>query len=129
MVHNNSGHPGGSLGCAEFLTALYFRIMNHKSNFKMDGIGEDLFFLSNGHISPVFYSILSRSGYFDIKELSSFRKINSRLQGHPTTHENLEGVRMASGSLGQGLSVSIGAAETKKLNNDPNIVYTSSWGR
>ena len=125
MVHaNNSGHPGGSLGCAEFLTALYFRIMKHNTAFKMDGIGEDLFFLSNGHISPVFYSVLSRIGYFDIKELSSFRKINSRLQGHPTPYEGLEGVRMASGSLGQGLSVSIGAAITKKLNNDPNIVYT-----
>lgn len=125
MVHaNNSGHPGGSLGCAEFLTALYFRIMKHNTAFNMDGIGEDLFFLSNGHISPVFYSVLSRIGYFDIKELSSFRKINSRLQGHPTPYEGLEGVRMASGSLGQGLSVSIGAAITKKLNNDPNIVYT-----
>ena len=125
MVHaNNSGHPGGSLGCAEFLTALYFRIMKHNTAFKMDGIGEDLFFLSNGHISPVFYSVLSRIGYFDIKELSSFRKINSRLQGHPTPYEGLEGVRMASGSLGQGLSVSIGAAITKKLNKDPNIVYT-----
>ncbi len=125
MVHaNNSGHPGGSLGCAEFLTALYFRIMKHNTAFKMDGIGEDLFFLSNGHISPVFYSVLSRIGYFDIKELSSFRKINSRLQGHPTPYEGLEGVRMASGSLGQGLSVSIGAAITKKLNNDPNLVYT-----
>jgi len=125
MVHaNNSGHPGGSLGCAEFLTALYFRIMKHNTAFKMDGIGEDLFFLSNGHISPVFYSVLSRIGYFDTKELSSFRKINSRLQGHPTPYEGLEGVRMASGSLGQGLSVSIGAAITKKLNNDPNLVYT-----
>ena len=125
MVHaNNSGHPGGSLGCAEFLTALYFRIMKHNTAFKMDGIGEDLFFLSNGHISPVFYSVLSRIGYFDIKELSSFRKIDSRLQGHPTPYEGLEGVRIASGSLGQGLSVSIGAAITKKLNNDPNIVYT-----
>ena len=125
MVHaNNSGHPGGSLGCAEFLTALYFRIMKHNTAFNMDGIGEDLFFLSNGHISPVFYSVLSRIGYFDIKELSSFRKINSRLQGHPTPYEGLEGVRMASGSLGQGLSVSIGAAITKKLNNDPNLVYT-----
>tara|TARA_B100000963_G_scaffold125587_1_gene109574 strand:+ start:3589 stop:4434 length:846 start_codon:yes stop_codon:yes gene_type:complete len=125
MVHaNNSGHPGGSLGCAEFLTALYFRIMKHKTDFNMDGIGEDLFFLSNGHISPVFYSVLSRIGYFDTKELSSFRKINSRLQGHPTPYEGLEGVRIASGSLGQGLSVSIGAAITKKLNNDPNLVFT-----
>ena len=125
MVHaNNSGHPGGSLGCAEFLTALYFRIMNHSTEFKMDGIGEDIFFLSNGHISPVLYSVLSRSGYFNIKELFSFRKINSRLQGHPTPYEGLEGIRIASGSLGQGLSVSIGAALTKKLNNDPNLVFT-----
>ena len=125
MVHaNNSGHPGGSLGCAEFLTALYFRIMKHNTKFNMDGIGEDLFFLSNGHISPVLYSVLSRRGYFNIKELSSFRKINSRLQGHPTPYEGLEGIRMASGSLGQGLSVSIGAALTKKLNNDPNLVFT-----
>ena len=125
MVHaNNSGHPGGSLGCVEFFTALYFEVMNHNSNFSMDGINEDLFFLSNGHISPVYYSILARSGYFDVSELSTFRKINRRLQGHPTTHENLEGVRIASGSLGQGLSVAIGAAETKKLNNDPNIVFS-----
>ena len=125
MVHaNNSGHPGGSLGCAEFLTALYFRIMKHNTKFNMDGIGEDLFFLSNGHISPVLYSVLSRSGYFSVKELSSFRKINSRLQGHPTPYEGLEGIRMASGSLGQGLSVSIGAALTKKLNNDSNLVFT-----
>ena len=125
MVHaNNSGHPGGSLGCAEFLTALYFRIMKHNTKFNMDGIGEDLFFLSNGHISPVLYSVLSRRGYFNVKELSSFRKINSRLQGHPTPYEGLEGIRMASGSLGQGLSVSIGAALTKKLNNDPNLVFT-----
>tara|TARA_B100002052_G_scaffold189922_1_gene173056 strand:- start:32849 stop:33694 length:846 start_codon:yes stop_codon:yes gene_type:complete len=125
MVHaNNSGHPGGSLGCAEFLTALYFRIMRHNTKFNMDGIGEDLFFLSNGHISPVLYSVLSRRGYFNVKELSSFRKINSRLQGHPTPYEGLEGIRMASGSLGQGLSVSIGAALTKKLNNDPNLVFT-----
>ena len=125
MVHaNNSGHPGGSLGCAEFLTVLYFRIMKHNTKFNMDGIGEDLFFLSNGHISPVLYSVLSRRGYFNVKELSSFRKINSRLQGHPTPYEGLEGIRMASGSLGQGLSVSIGAALTKKLNNDPNLVFT-----
>ncbi|HIG32331.1 MAG TPA: transketolase [Flavobacteriales bacterium] len=125
MVHaNNSGHPGGSLGCTEFLTALYFQVMNHNSEFKMDGIGEDLFFLSNGHISPVFYSVLARSGYFNIAELSTFRKLNSRLQGHPATHEGLEGVRIASGSLGQGLSVAIGAATTKKLNNDDSIVYT-----
>jgi transketolase len=125
MVHaNNSGHPGGSLGCTEFLTALYFQVMNHNPEFKMDGIGEDLFFLSNGHISPVFYSVLARSGYFNVVELATFRKLNSRLQGHPTTHEGLEGVRIASGSLGQGLSVAIGAASTKKLNNDDSIVYT-----
>jgi len=125
MVHGAaSGHPGGSLGCADFLTALYFKIMKHDPKFNMDGIGEDLFFLSNGHISPVFYSALARSGYFDIKELATFRKINSRLQGHPTTHEHLPGVRVASGSLGQGLSVAIGAALSKKLNNDKNIVFT-----
>ena len=125
MVHaNNSGHPGGSLGCTEFLTALYFQVMNHNPEFKMDGIGEDLFFLSNGHISPVFYSVLARSGYFNVAELATFRKLNSRLQGHPTTHEGLEGVRIASGSLGQGLSVAIGAAHTKKLNNDDSLVYT-----
>lgn len=125
MVHaNNSGHPGGSLGCTEFLTALYFKVMKHNPEFSMDGIGEDLFFLSNGHISPVFYSVLARSGYFDISELATFRKLDSRLQGHPTTHEGLPGVRIASGSLGQGLSVAIGAAATKKLNNDNNIIYT-----
>jgi transketolase len=125
MVHaNNSGHPGGSLGCTEFLTALYFQTMKHNPEFKMDGIGEDIFFLSNGHISPVFYSVLARSGYFNVAELATFRKLNSRLQGHPTTHEGLEGVRIASGSLGQGLSVAIGAASTKKLNNDNSIVYT-----
>tara|TARA_B100001250_G_C19724376_1_gene755347 strand:- start:400 stop:1245 length:846 start_codon:yes stop_codon:yes gene_type:complete len=125
MVHaNSSGHPGGSLGCVEFLTALYFQVMNHKTDFSMDGIGEDVFFLSNGHISPVFYSVLARSGYFDVKELATFRKLNSRLQGHPTTHEGLEGVRIASGSLGQGLSASIGAALSKKLNQDENLVYT-----
>ena len=125
MVHaNNPGHPGGSLGCAEFLTALYFKIMNHNTNFTMDGIGEDIFYLSNGHISPVFYSVLARSGYFNISELGTFRKINSRLQGHPTPHEGLEGIRMASGSLGQGLSAAIGTALTKKLNNDNSIVYT-----
>ena len=125
MVHaNNSGHPGGSLGCVEFFTALYFKVMNHNSDFNMDGINEDLFFLSNGHISPVFYSILARSGYFNVSELSTFRKIDSRLQGHPTTHEKLEGVRIASGSLGQGLSVAIGAALSKKLNNDKCIVYS-----
>ena len=125
MVHaNNSGHPGGSLGSTEFLTALYFEVMNHNTNFTMDGIGEDIFFLSNGHISPVFYAVLSRRGYFDIAELATFRKIDSRLQGHPTPHEGLEGVRMASGSLGQGLSTAIGAALTKKLNNDKSIIYT-----
>ena len=125
MVHaNNSGHPGGSLGCTEFLTALYFQAMNHNPEFKMDGIGEDLFFLSNGHISPIFYSVLARSGYFNVAELATFRKLNSRLQGHPTTHEGLEGVRISSGSLGQGLSVAIGAASTKKLNNDDSLVYT-----
>jgi transketolase len=125
MVHaNNSGHPGGSLGCSEYLVALYFETMKHDTNFKMDGKGEDLFFLSNGHISPVFYSVLARSGYFDVAELATFRKINSRLQGHPTTHEGLPGVRMASGSLGQGMSVAIGAAQTKKLNGDDRIVYS-----
>ena len=125
MVHaQNSGHPGGSLGCVEFFTAIYKVLMNHNTNFSMDGINEDLFFLSNGHISPVFYSVLARCGYFPVEELSSFRKIDSRLQGHPTTHEGLPGVRVASGSLGQGLSIAIGAAETKKLNNDSSIVYT-----
>ncbi|AHF16504.1 transketolase [Niabella soli] len=126
MVHGaNSGHPGGSLGCADFLTALYFKEMRiTPSPFSMDGINEDLFFLSNGHISPVFYSVLARVGYFDIKELSTFRKINSRLQGHPTTHEHLPGVRVASGSLGQGMSVAIGAALSKKLNKDPYLVYS-----
>ena len=125
MVHaQNSGHPGGSLGCVEFFTSLYQGIMNHNSNFNMDGINEDLFFLSNGHISPVFYSVLARSGYFPIKELSSFRMIDSRLQGHPTTHEGLPGVRIASGSLGQGLSVAIGAALSKKMNDDKSIVYS-----
>ena len=125
MVHaNSSGHPGGSLGCTEFLTALYFHVMNHNTKFTMDAKGEDIFFLSNGHISPVFYSVLARSGYFDVAELDTFRKLNSRLQGHPTTHEGLEGIRMASGSLGQGLSNAIGAALTKKLNKDDSIVYT-----
>ncbi|MES2455658.1 MAG: transketolase [Bacteroidota bacterium] len=125
MVHAcQSGHPGGSLGCADFLTALYFEVMNHDTDFKMDGKGEDLFFLSNGHISPVFYSVLARSGYFDITELATFRKLNSRLQGHPTTHEGLPGIRIASGSLGQGMSVAIGAAQAKKLNKDKSIVYT-----
>jgi transketolase len=124
MVHAvNSGHPGGSLGCAEFLVALYQDILNRKSGFNMNGNGEDLFFLSNGHISPVFYSVLARSGYFPVAELATFRKLNTRLQGHPTTHDNLPGVRMASGSLGQGLSVAIGAAQAKKLNNDSNLVY------
>lgn len=121
----NSGHPGGSLGCADFLTVLYFHEMNHNpTDFKMDGIDEDIFFLSNGHISPVWYSVLSRSGYFPIEELGSFRKLSSRLQGHPSTDKGLPGVRMASGSLGQGLSCAIGAAEVKKLNNDPNLVFS-----
>ncbi len=125
MVHAvNSGHPGGSLGCAEFFTVLYQHLMNRKPGFDMDGIEEDVFFLSNGHISPVFYSVLARSGYFPVSELATFRKLNSRLQGHPTTHEGLPGVRMASGSLGQGLSVAIGAAQAKKLNNDNHLVYT-----
>jgi transketolase len=125
MVHAvQSGHPGGSLGCTEYFTALYFSVMKHNPGFSMDGIGEDLFFLSNGHISPVYYSSLARSGYFPIEELSTFRKINSRLQGHPTTHEHLPGVRIASGSLGQGMSVAVGAALAKKLNNDNNIVYS-----
>ena len=126
MVHAvNSGHPGASLGCTEFFVSLYFDIMKHDSkNFSMDGKGEDLFFLSNGHISPVFYSVLAHSGYFPIKELATFRKLNTRLQGHPTTHEGLPGVRIASGSLGQGLSVAIGAAIAKKLNNDNSIIYT-----
>lgn len=124
MVHAvQSGHPGGSLGCTDYLTALYFRLMKHDSSFNMDGVGEDVFFLSNGHISPVFYSVLARSGYFPVSELSSFRKLNSRLQGHPTTHEHLPGVRMASGSLGQGLSVASGAAMAKKINNDNHLVY------
>ena len=120
----NSGHPGGSLGCTEFFVALYQEILDRKNEFNMDGIGEDLFFLSNGHISPVFYSVLARSGYFPVEELKTFRHIDSRLQGHPTTHEGLPGVRVASGSLGQGISVSIGAAEAKKLNNDNHLIYT-----
>ncbi|MDN3674406.1 transketolase [Flavobacterium branchiarum] len=125
MVHAvNSGHPGGSLGCTEFLVSLYQNIMDRKEGFDMDGIGEDLFFLSNGHISPVFYSVLARSGYFPVSELATFRLLNSRLQGHPTTHEGLPGVRIASGSLGQGLSVALGAAQAKKLNGDNHIVYT-----
>ena len=124
MVHAcQSGHPGGSLGCTEFLVALYFDIMKHGKNFNMDGKDEDLFFLSNGHISPAWYSILARSGYFEVKELATFRKLNTRLQGHPATHEQLPGVRVASGSLGQGLSVAIGAAQTKKLNGDHHHVY------
>ena len=125
QVHKvNSGHPGGSLGCAEFFTVLYQEVMQRKEGFDMDGIGEDLFFLSNGHISPVFYSVLARSGYFPVEELNTFRLIDSRLQGHPTTHEGLPGVRVASGSLGQGLSVAIGAANSKKLNGDDHLVYS-----
>ena len=125
MVHaNNSGHPGGSLGCTEFLSVLYFNQLKHDISFNMDGINEDLFFLSNGHISPVLYSVLARSGYFNVNELATFRKLNSRLQGHPTTHEKLEGIRIASGSLGQGLSVAIGSALTKRLNGDPQLVYS-----
>lgn len=125
MVHGaNSGHPGGSLGCADFLTALYFKIMKHDPAFHMDAKGEDVFFLSNGHTSPLFYSILARAGYFDIKELATFRSIDSRLQGHPTTHEHLPGVRIASGSLGQGLSVANGAAMAKKLNKDNGLVFS-----
>ena|SRR5690554_4402048 len=126
MVHGvNSGHPGGSLGCAEFFVALYNKVLKHDpKNFTIDGKGEDLFFLSNGHISPVWYSVLARSGYFDIAELKTFRKLNSRLQGHPTTHEGLPGIRVASGSLGQGLSVALGAAMAKKLNNDDRLVYS-----
>ncbi|MCC6286327.1 MAG: transketolase [Chitinophagaceae bacterium] len=125
MVHAcQSGHPGGSLGCADYFTALYFDVMKHNPDFTMDGKGEDLFFLSNGHISPVFYATLARSGYFPLQELSTFRKLNSRLQGHPTTHEHLPGIRVASGSLGQGMSVAIGAALAKKLNNDDRLVYS-----
>ena len=126
MVHKpQSGHPGGSMGCTEFFTALYFDVMRHNpAAFRMDGHGEDLFFLSNGHISPVFYSTLARSGYFPVAELSTFRLINSRLQGHPTTHDGLPGVRIASGSLGQGLSVAVGAAQAKKLHSDPHLVFT-----
>ncbi|RFM30601.1 transketolase [Deminuibacter soli] len=125
MVHAvQSGHPGGSLGCTDFLTSLYFGIMQHDPKFNMDGINEDIFFLSNGHISPVFYSVLARSGYFDVKELATFRKLNSRLQGHPTTHEHLPGVRVASGSLGQGMSVALGAAKAKKLNGDKHLVFS-----
>ncbi|RYF22952.1 MAG: transketolase [Flavobacteriales bacterium] len=124
MVHAvQSGHPGASLGCADFFTALYFEVLNHNPEFKMDGKGEDLFFLSNGHISPVWYSVLARAGYFDISELSTFRKLDSRLQGHPTTHEGLPGIRIASGSLGQGLSVAIGAALAKKIDGDASLVF------
>lgn len=125
MVHKvNSGHPGGSLGCTEFFVALYKVILRRHDTFSMDGIGEDIFFLSNGHISPVYYSVLARSGYFPVEELNTFRHINSRLQGHPTTHEGLPGVRIASGSLGQGMSVAIGAAMAKKLNGDTHLVYS-----
>ena len=125
MVHaQNSGHPGGSLGCVEFFTSIFKVVMNHNIDFSMDGKNEDLFFLSNGHISPVLYSVLARTGYFPINELNTFRKIDSRLQGHPTTHEGLPGIRVASGSLGQGLSVALGAATTKKLNNDKSLIYT-----
>ncbi|MES2655532.1 MAG: transketolase [Bacteroidota bacterium] len=124
MVHAvKSGHPGGSLGCADFFSAMYFHIMKHNPAFNMDGINEDVFFLSNGHISPVFYSALARSGYFEVSELSTFRKIDSRLQGHPATAEHLPGIRIASGSLGQGVSVAAGTALTKKLNNDKHLVY------
>ncbi|MET6999689.1 transketolase [Chitinophaga defluvii] len=126
MVHGvQSGHPGGSLGCADYFTALFFKVMKHNpGHFDMDGKNEDLFFLSNGHISPVYYSALARSGYFPVTELSTFRILNSRLQGHPTTHEHLPGIRIASGSLGQGMSVAIGAALTKKLNNDKSLVFS-----
>ncbi|NQY29692.1 MAG: transketolase [Flavobacteriaceae bacterium] len=125
MVHKvSSGHPGGSLGCAEFLVCLYKEVMKHDTNFTMDGFNEDLFFLSNGHISPVFYSVLARNGYFPVSELSTFRLLNTRLQGHPTTHEGLDGVRIASGSLGQGMSVAIGAALTKKLNGEDTTIYS-----
>ncbi len=124
MVHScQSGHPGGSLGCTEYLIALYFSIMKHDRKFNMKGIEEDLFFISNGHISPVFYSVLARAGYFDVSELATFRKINSRLQGHPATEEGLPGIRMSAGSLGQGLSVACGAALAKRLNNDPRNVF------
>ena len=125
MVHQcQSGHPGGSLGCTDYFVALYFHVLQHNKDFNMDGLGEDLFFLSNGHISPVWYSTLARAGYFEVSELKTFRQINSRLQGHPTTHEGLPGVRIASGSLGQGLSVAIGAAQTKKLKKDNHLVFS-----
>lgn len=124
MVHGvKSGHPGGSLGCADFLTALYFEIMDHKPSFNMNAHGEDVFFLSNGHISPVFYSVLARSGYFPVSELATFRKLNSRLQGHPATHEHLPGIRIATGSLGQGISVAVGTALAKRMNGDTKTVY------
>ncbi len=124
MVHSvQSGHPGGSLGCTDFMVAMYFRILKHSPNFNPDGTGEDLFFLSNGHVSPLWYSVLARNKYFDLEELKTFRKINTRLQGHPATQEGLPGVRVASGSLGQGLSVAVGAALTKKLNGDNHMVY------
>ena len=124
MVHAvQSGHPGGSLGCADYFVALYFSVLNKRVPFQMDGADEDVFFLSNGHISPVWYSVLARSGYFDVAELATFRKINSRLQGHPATEENLPGIRVASGSLGQGLSVALGMAQAKKLKSDKNLVY------
>lgn len=127
MVHGSqSGHPGGSLGCTDYFTALYFKVMQHNPQFNMNATNEDVFVLSNGHISPVFYSTLARSGYFDIKELATFRKLNSRLQGHPATHEHLPGIRIASGSLGQGMSVAIGAALTKKLNKETNVVFSLS---
>ena len=127
MVHAvQSGHPGGSLGCTDFMTALYFKVMKHDPEFDMDGVGQDLFFLSNGHISPLFYSALARSGYFPVQELNTFRKINSRLQGHPTTHEHLPGVRIASGSLGQGMSVAASAASVKALRSkSANFAATS----
>lgn len=124
MVHNaKGGHPGGAMGCADYIASLYFKYMTHNKNFSMDGVGEDLFFLSNGHITAVWYSVLAHAGYFDTSELSTHRKLNSRLQGHPTPHEHLPGIRMASGSLGQGLSVAIGAAQAKKLNKDDKKVY------
>lgn len=125
MVHGSaSGHPGGSLGCTDYFTALYFKVMQHNPQFNMDATNEDVFVLSNGHISPVYYSTLARAGYFDVKELATFRKLNSRLQGHPATHEHLPGIRIASGSLGQGMSVAIGAALTKRLNGEKNVVYS-----
>ena len=125
MVHKvNSGHPGGSLGCAEFFVVLYKEVMEYSTEFSMDGIGEDLFFLSNGHISPVYYSVLARSGFFPVEELNTFRLLDSRLQGHPTTHEKLPGVRIASGSLGQGMSVALGAAAAKALNSDGRLIYS-----